>query len=136
MTAAPPRRARGVLPGLAEQAWKLASAVATPVLPDEYLDMVAPLRAGAGSGVYNMARQVGAVIGSAMMAALISSRIAANMGETGNSFTPGTIGSDLPLQAREPLAAAMSQAVLAPAIVIGVAIIVVQFYKRPAYQEA
>lgn len=47
MTTAPPRPARGVLPGLAEGVWKLASALATPVLPEDYLDMVAPLRSGA-----------------------------------------------------------------------------------------
>ena len=47
MTAAPPRSLRRVLPGLADGAWKLASAVATPVLPDDYLDMFAPLRSGA-----------------------------------------------------------------------------------------
>lgn len=47
MTAAPPRPARRMTAGLAEGVWKLASAIATPVLPDDYLDMFAPLRAGA-----------------------------------------------------------------------------------------
>ena len=47
MTSAPPRTERRVLPGLADGVWKLAAAIATPVLPTEYLDMVAPLRSGA-----------------------------------------------------------------------------------------
>ena len=108
--------------------WGPLSTAATGNLP--------PLRAGAGSGVYNTARQVGAVMGSAVIATLISSRIAANLGSSGESFSPATMGSDLPESVREGLAAAMSQAVLVPAIVIGVAVIVVQFYKRPAHQRA
>lgn len=47
MTAAPPHPVYRVLPSLAEGAWKVAAAVATPIMPEEYLDLVAPLRAGA-----------------------------------------------------------------------------------------
>ncbi|MEO7588137.1 MAG: DHA2 family efflux MFS transporter permease subunit [Arachnia sp.] len=107
--------------------WGPLSTAATGNLP--------PLRAGAGSGVYNTARQVGAVMGSAVVATLISSRIAANLGAAGESFSPATMGSDIPEPVREGLATAMSQAVLAPAIVIAVAVIVVQFYKRPSHQQ-
>ncbi|MDO5735355.1 MAG: DHA2 family efflux MFS transporter permease subunit [Propionibacteriaceae bacterium] len=107
--------------------WGPLSTAATGNLP--------PLRAGAGSGVYNTARQVGAVMGSAVIATLISSRIAANLGSDGADFSPTSMGTDLPEHVREGLATAMSQAVLVPAIAIGVAVIVVQFYKRPAYQE-
>ena len=94
-----------------------------------------PLRAGAGSGVYNTARQVGAVLGSAVVATLISSRIAANLGEAGAEFSPTSMGSDLPVAAKEGLATAMAQTVLVPAIIIGIAVIVVQFYRRPSYQK-
>ena len=107
--------------------WGPLSTAATGNLP--------PLRAGAGSGVYNTARQVGAVMGSAVIATLISSRIAANLGPAGESFSPATLGSAVPDQVREGLATAMSQAVLVPAIVIGAAVIVVQFYRRPSYQH-
>lgn len=106
--------------------WGPLSTAATGNLP--------PLRAGAGSGVYNMARQVGAVMGSAVIATLIGSRIAANLGSGGDEFSPATMGGDIPAAAREGLATAMSQAVLAPAIVIGIAVIVVQFYTQPSYQ--
>ena len=47
MTAAPPRPARGVLPALTSGVWKVAAAAATPIVPTEILDMIAPLRAGA-----------------------------------------------------------------------------------------
>lgn len=107
--------------------WGPLSTAATGNLP--------PLRAGAGSGVYNTARQTGAVMGSAVIATLISSRIAANLGPAGQGFSPASIDTDLPEEIRVALATAMSQAVLAPAIVMGVVVIVVQFYRRPAYQE-
>lgn len=107
--------------------WGPLSTAATGNLP--------PLRAGAGSGVYNMARQVGAVMGSAVIATLISSRMAANLGSSAGGFSPSSMATDLPEPVREGLATAMSQAVLAPAIVIGVVVVVVQFYQRPAYQQ-
>ncbi|MCI1261966.1 MAG: ferredoxin reductase [Tetrasphaera jenkinsii] len=47
MTAAPPRPASARRPLLIDGVWKLAAAIATPVLPEDYLDFVAPLRAGA-----------------------------------------------------------------------------------------
>jgi len=47
MTSAPPRAARRLPSGLADGMWKLAGAIATPVVPQDYLDMFAPLRAGA-----------------------------------------------------------------------------------------
>ncbi len=47
MTAAPPRLQRATLPALTQGVWKLVQSVATPVVADDYLDMFAPLRAGA-----------------------------------------------------------------------------------------
>jgi ferredoxin-NADP reductase len=43
----PSQRAATNRPGLRGILWRVAEAVATPVLPDDYLDLVAPLRAGA-----------------------------------------------------------------------------------------
>jgi ferredoxin-NADP reductase len=43
----PSQRAATSRPGLRGILWRVAEAVATPVLPDDYLDLVAPLRAGA-----------------------------------------------------------------------------------------
>ena len=51
--------------------WSPLAATATRNLPPEL--------AGAGSGVYNATRQVGSVLGSAGMAAFMTSRISAEM---------------------------------------------------------
>lgn len=64
--------------------WGPLAATATRNLP--------PAQAGAGSGVYNATRQVGAVLGSAAMASLMASRVAT-----------------------EPLGTAMAQSMLLPA---------------------
>ncbi|MDI3315499.1 MAG: MFS transporter [Mycobacterium sp.] len=74
--------------------------------------------AGAGSGVYNTTTQLGAVLGSASMAAFMTSRISAEM-----SSVPGRVQHlqaaelQLPEFLREPFAAAMSQSMLLPAFV-------------------
>jgi EmrB/QacA subfamily drug resistance transporter len=87
--------------------WSPLAATATRNLP--------PRLAGAGSGVYNSTRQVGAVLGSAGMAAFMTSRISAEMPPM-LSEAPGE-GSvtRLPAWLHEPFAAAMSQSLLLPA---------------------
>ena len=73
--------------------------------------------AGAGSGVYNATRQVGSVLGSASMAAFMTTRISAEMPLAADG--PGGEGSvtQLPGFLHEPFAAAMSQSLLLPAFV-------------------
>ena len=63
---------------------------------------LAPQRAGAGSGVYNATRQVGAVLGSAAIAVLIDARLVANgltfspsEGSAGGGALPGAGGRAL-----------------------------------------
>ncbi|MEQ6901993.1 MFS transporter [Nocardioides sp. YIM 152588] len=78
---------------------------------------LAPQQAGAGSGVYNATRQVGAVIGSAAIAVLMDSRIAAN----GLSFDPSQSsgGGGLPPAVYDPFSTAMGQSLLiAPAVLL------------------
>jgi hypothetical protein len=87
--------------------WAPLAATATRNLP--------PQLAGAGSGVYNTTRQVGSVLGSAGMAAFMTTRISAEMppmlaeapGEGSVARLPGFL--------HEPFAAAMSQSMLLPA---------------------
>ncbi|HET6732086.1 MAG TPA: MFS transporter [Mycobacterium sp.] len=88
--------------------WSPLAATATRNLPAQL--------AGAGSGVYNGTRQVGSVLGSAGMAAFMTSRIGAEMPQMQNQAPQGE-GSvtRLPAFLHEPFAAAMSQSMLLPA---------------------
>lgn len=72
--------------------------------------------AGAGSGVYNATRQVGSVLGSASMAAFMTTRIGAEMPMGGDGTGDGAV-TELPGFLHEPFAAAMSQSLLLPAFV-------------------
>jgi EmrB/QacA subfamily drug resistance transporter len=88
--------------------WAPLAATATRNLP--------PKLAGAGSGVYNTTRQVGSVLGSAGMAAFMTSRISAEMPPMPAQATPGEGAvTRLPAWLHDPFAAAMSQSMLLPA---------------------
>ncbi len=91
--------------------WSPLAATATRNLP--------PHLAGAGSGVYNATRQVGAVLGSAGMAAFMTSRIAADLPPMPGGPHPEHASAvlELPEFLHEPFAAAMSEATLLPAFV-------------------
>ncbi|MGY2876617.1 EmrB/QacA subfamily drug resistance transporter [Marmoricola sp. URHA0025 HA25] len=87
--------------------WAPLTATATRNLPMHL--------AGAGAGVYNVSRQIGAVLGSAAIAVLMDSRLAAN----GLEYDPSkqTSGAGLPAAAFGPFSDAMGQALLlAPAV--------------------
>ena len=89
--------------------WAPLAATATRNLPPEL--------AGAGSGVYNATRQVGSVLGSAGIAAFMTSRISAEM-PAAQTRPPGeSTVLALPEFLREPFAAALSQSMLLPAFV-------------------
>jgi EmrB/QacA subfamily drug resistance transporter len=106
--------------------WQPLAATATRNLPPEV--------AGAGSGVFNATRLVGAVLGSAGIAAFMTTRITAEMPPMpGGGSPPGPEGAALQLPAflREPFAAAMSQSMLLPAFIalfgVGAALFMVGF---------
>lgn len=90
--------------------WSPLTATATRNQPPEL--------AGASSAVYNAVRQLGAVLGSAGMAAFMTYRIGAEMPPQA-ADEGGDAGSalQLPEFLRDPFAAAMSQAVRLPAFV-------------------
>lgn len=101
--------------------WGPLSAITTFNLP---MDL-----AGAGSGVYNTSRQVGAVLGSASITALMASRLSAEIG-TGD-FSGGGAGQ-LPEPLREGFALAMGQSLLLPVAVIALgAALTLLFAPRP-----
>ncbi len=91
--------------------WSPLTATATRNLP--------PHLAGAGSAVYNSVRQLGAVLGSAGMAAFMTWRITAEMPQQppGGATGEDALALQLPAFLREPFAAAMSQSVLLPAFI-------------------
>ena len=89
--------------------------------------------AGAGSGIYNTTRQVGAVLGSAAIAALIESRLSANL-----PGVPQTVQSSggtvkLPPQVADGFASAMSQSMLLPAAVLLLAVAAALAFARPTH---
>jgi len=90
--------------------WSPLAATATRNLP--------PQLAGAGSGVYNTTRQVGSVLGSAGMAALMASELSAKVpGSADGASQPEGQVAQLPEFLQAPFASAMSQAMLLPAFV-------------------
>jgi MFS family permease len=91
--------------------WAPLGATATRHLPARL--------AGAGSGVYNTTRQVGSVLGSAGMAAFMSSRITAELpaAPMGSAPRGESDVTHLPEFLHAPFAAAMSQSMLLPAFV-------------------
>jgi EmrB/QacA subfamily drug resistance transporter len=106
--------------------WAPLAATATRNLPMQL--------AGAGSGVYNATRQVGAVLGSAAIAVLIDSRIAAH-GLSGGAEPEGAL-QQLPAFVRDPFSQAMSDAMLLPAAVLVLGLVSVMFFQLPRHLTA
>ena len=75
-----------------------------------------PRLAGSGSSVYNTVRQVGAVVGSASVAALMTAQLQAQLGP-GAGDNPTQAGP-LPPNLHEPFAQAMSNSLWLPALVV------------------
>jgi EmrB/QacA subfamily drug resistance transporter len=105
--------------------WAPLAATATRNLPLSF--------AGAGAGIYNTTRQVGAVLGSAAIAALIEARLTANLPGVPQGAAPRT-GTTLPPQVADGFATAMSQSLLLPAVVLLVAVTATLAFERPAHQ--
>lgn len=89
---------------------------------------LAPSLAGAGSGVYNTTRQMGAVLGSAAIAAIMQSRLMVNVGGGAISATPG---ADLPDEAKAAYALSMGQSLYLPATVVIIGFLAALFFAKP-----
>jgi MFS family permease len=92
-------------------------------------------QAGAGAGVYNTTRQVGAVLGSAGIAVLMESRLAHNLpamsGGTpaGEGFSSGR----LPEVVRQGFSDSMAQSLLLPALVLVAGLIAALLFVAPSH---
>jgi EmrB/QacA subfamily drug resistance transporter len=89
--------------------------------------------AGAGAGVYNTTRQVGAVLGGAGIAVLMQALLAANLA-TAPGRGSGEVGiTALPQPLHAGFAAAMAQSLLLPAAVLAVGLVAVLAFARPRH---
>ena len=89
--------------------------------------------AGAGAGVYNTTRQVGAVLGSAMLAAAMEARLQAHGVSSEAGHTAGTVVQQLPEPLRDGFSRAMGEALLLPAAALVIGVVAALFFARPAH---
>ena len=89
-----------------------------------------PREAGAGAGVYNTTRQIGSVLGSAAIAALISARLAVEMPAGAAGGGAGASGP-LPEFLHAGFSAAMAQSTLLPAAAVLLGAAVAAFFAKP-----
>ncbi|HLP22644.1 MAG TPA: DHA2 family efflux MFS transporter permease subunit [Microbacteriaceae bacterium] len=87
-------------------------------------------QAGAGSGIYNTTRQIGAVIGSAAISALITARLTANIPGYTEASAQHSTGA-LPDMVAQPFADAMAQALWLPIIAVSLAAVLSLFLEKP-----
>jgi EmrB/QacA subfamily drug resistance transporter len=106
--------------------WAPLAATATRNLPMQM--------AGAGAGVYNATRQVGAVLGSAAIAVLMDARLAAH--GLGSAGSPESGGGGLPEQLHVPFSQAMSQSMLLPPGILLLGLLSVLFFATPRHMSA
>ncbi len=92
-----------------------------------------PARAGAGSGVYTMTRQVGSVLGSAAIAALMTARVAAELpGIDAEGVRPaGGSGVALPQALADGFTTAMAQSLWLAVGAFALCAVAVLFFSRP-----
>ncbi len=92
-------------------------------------------QAGAGAGVYNTTRQVGAVLGSAAVAALMDARVAAQLppGASSSAAAGSMGGGALPDFLRDGFNSAMAESLLLPAAVLVLGLAAVLCFERPGH---
>lgn len=101
--------------------WSPLSTTVTRNLPQS--------QAGAGSGVYNTTRQVGSVLGSASIAALMQIRLAAEL--PGGAPDGDDFNGALPEILHAGFSAAMAQSILLPATVALAGAVIIMFFAKP-----
>lgn len=97
-----------------------------------------PANAGAGSGIYNTTRQLGAVLGSALIASAMEARIAEEIakstagmpGAANGGFSEASIGQAIPDFLHGAVSAGLGQSLLVPGIAGLLGAVVCLFFKR------
>jgi EmrB/QacA subfamily drug resistance transporter len=108
--------------------WAPLAATATRNLPMQL--------AGAGSGVYNATRQVGAVLGSAAIAVLMDARLASHLPGATAGSPEAAGGGTLPSAAHVPFSEAMAESMLLPAAMMVVGLLSVLLFVTPRHLRA
>ncbi|WP_125615333.1 DHA2 family efflux MFS transporter permease subunit [Specibacter cremeus] len=97
---------------------------------------LAPREAGAGAGVYNTTRQVGAVLGSAAIAALITARLTAEMPHGAGGGSLSEASGRLPEFLWQPFSTAMGQSMVMPALALLIGAVMAALFAKPRSVEA
>jgi EmrB/QacA subfamily drug resistance transporter len=94
-------------------------------------------QAGAGAGIYNTTRQMGAVLGSAAIAVLMQARLSAELpGIPGGASGGAGAAAALPEPLRQGFSDAMAQSLLLPAVVLLLGLVAVMFFATPRHMRA
>ncbi|MBH0775863.1 DHA2 family efflux MFS transporter permease subunit [Nocardia bovistercoris] len=102
--------------------WAPLAATATHNLPVQL--------AGAGAGIYNTTRQIGSVLGSAAISALVASRMSAN-GLGGGKIAEGGAGQGaIPDFVKDAFSSALAEATVLPASILVIGVIASALFVR------
>ncbi len=105
--------------------WSPISTTATRNLPMK--------DAGSGAGIYNTARQIGAVLGSAGIAVLMQSRLSAILPSGGGAPNPEAAVTHLPAALHDGFSTAMAQSLILPAAVIAIGLVAALSFATPGH---